>query len=77
MKTKSEIVERLLNEKQITAEEAVVLLTGEKEYVYHFPQPIYPSYPNYWYVNPFPYTITYTVADTAGSITLNSPNESK
>jgi len=66
---KTKIVERLLEEKQITAEEAVTLLMGEKEYVY------VTQYPNNWYVNPFPYTIT--CADTAGSITLNSPNESK
>lgn len=63
MKTKAEIVQALLNEGKITAEDAVVLLmdSKEKEYVY---VPVYPSYPYVtfpyspstpvWYVNSFP-----------------------
>ncbi len=66
--TKSKIVERLLEEKQITAEEAVTLLMGEKEYVY-----VSQPYPVYGYVTPYvPYTITY---DTTSSITLNSESK--
>lgn len=64
MKTKAEIVQALLNEGKITAEDAVVLLmdSKEKEYVY-VPQP-YPVYPYnpmspyytgpVWVSNPFP-----------------------
>jgi hypothetical protein len=45
MRTKAQIVQELLDEKKITAEDAVVLLMSnkEKEYVY-VPQP-YPVYP--------------------------------
>lgn len=61
MKTKCEIVQALLDEKRITAEEAVVLLMGEKEYIYiNQPYPvIQPSHPlnpyaPFWYSDPFP-----------------------
>lgn len=51
MKTKAEIVQRLLGEGKIDAEEAVVLLMGEKTeiqfipYVPHNPYPYYPIGP--------------------------------
>lgn len=49
MKTKAEIVQNLLNESKITAEEAVILLTSEKDKEYIFvpaqPYPVYPYQP--------------------------------
>lgn len=63
MKTKAEIVQELLDKSQITAEEAVTLLIGTKEYVYipaypvlpYQTWPLYPSYPAgpAWITNPF------------------------
>lgn len=54
MKTKCEIVQALLDEKKITAEDAVILLMGEKEYVYiPSPQP-YPVSPWPYFVDPYP-----------------------
>lgn len=47
MKTKAQIVQELLEKHQITAEDAVVLLMAEKEYVY-VP----------WYADPFPLRVT-------------------
>jgi len=50
MKTKAEIVQRLLEEKKVDAEEAVILLMSDKqkEYVYiPNPYPVYPIYPSY------------------------------
>lgn len=45
MKTKTEIVQRLLNEKQIDAEEAITLLMSDKEIQFiPYPQPYpYPT----------------------------------
>lgn len=61
MKTKAEIVQALLNEGKITAEDAVVLLITDKEvqYVPVYPSAPYVTWPYYpgtpvWYVNPFP-----------------------
>lgn len=68
MKTKCEIVQKLLDEKKITAEDAVILLMGEKEYVY-IPHP-YPASPWPFYSEPFPYRITW--GDTCGSVTSGS-----
>ena len=49
MKTKAQIVQELLAADKISAEDAVILLTGnEKEYIFvpHYPYPYpYPSYP--------------------------------
>lgn len=47
MKTKAQIVQRLLNEKQIDAEEAVTLLMSEKEiqFIPYNPLPSWPAYP--------------------------------
>lgn len=48
MKTKAQIVQELLEKKLITAEDAVVLLMGDKEYIYiptFPPQPVYPAWP--------------------------------
>lgn len=60
MKTKAEIVQRLLDEKKINAEEAVILLTKDVEFApiqyVPFPQPypdFYPSWPTIT-VNDFP-----------------------
>lgn len=47
MKTKAQIVQQLLEDKKINAEEAVILLIGEKEYIY-LNQPVWP-------INPYPY----------------------
>lgn len=48
--TKASIVQRLLDEKQITAEEAVVLLMGETPppttYPVYTPNPYFPEGPN-------------------------------
>lgn len=56
--TKASIVQRLLDEKQITAEEAVVLLQNDTQVTSPLPytipinpmQPYYPSYPGTPYV---------------------------
>lgn len=46
MKTKAEIVQKLLEEKKIDAEEAVILLMGEHKDVQYIPYPQpYPVYP--------------------------------
>lgn len=64
MKTKAEIVQRLLEEKKIDAEEAVVLLMSEdKQLGITFPvwpatQPVYPYNPNPYYPNGWP-IVTY------------------
>lgn len=65
MKTKIEIIQRLLDEQKITAVEAMTLMQTEKEYVY-IPQWndfIIPYYPPY---NPYPYY------STSGGITITS-----
>jgi hypothetical protein len=60
--TKADIVQRLLDEQHITAEEAVVLLSGVKLEL----EQTYPTYhPNPWFgifppTVPNPYTITAT-----------------
>lgn len=53
MKTKAQIVQDLLNEDKITAEDAVVLLTKEKEYIAVPQQPSFPYNPVFPY-NPYP-----------------------
>lgn len=71
MKTKAEIVQALLNEGKITAEDAVILLMSDKqkEYVY-IPQPIpYNPYPPF-YVDPFPYRVT--CGEATGKISLSA-----
>lgn len=70
MKTKAEIVQALLNEGKITAEDAVVLLmdSKEKEYVYipTYPAAPYRPYPwttgPYWYVDVHNPPLTFTTA---------------
>lgn len=74
MKTKAEIVQDLLNEGKITAEDAVILLmdSRQKEYVY-IPQPYpYNPYPPF-FVDPFPFGTPpiVTWSDSSGQITLN------
>lgn len=65
MKTKTEIVQRLLDAKQIDAEEAVILLMQDKEiqFVPYYPQPYnpYPYYPisPIWVGSPASPTITF------------------
>jgi hypothetical protein len=49
--TKAQIVQRLLEEKQINAEEAVTLLMSDKEYITVPPQLPQPQQP----YNPYPY----------------------
>lgn len=44
-KTKVQIIQELLDKKQITAEEAVTLLLTEKEVVYLPQYPVSPNYP--------------------------------
>ena len=55
-KTKSEIIQRLLDEKHISVEEAMTLIMSEKEYI----QVPMPQNPNPWYPNnplsPYYYT---------------------
>lgn len=51
MKTKEEIIGRLLQEKQITADEAIVLLMGVTKEVHHW-HPTYPSWPTPSWENP-------------------------
>lgn len=54
MKTKAEIVQSLLNEGKLSAEDAVVLLMKDVQYIYiQTPQPSYPNYP----LNPFWYDV--------------------
>lgn len=51
--SKSQIIQRLLEEKHITVEEAMTLMMAEKEiqYIPTIPQTPYPNYPTY--PNPF------------------------
>lgn len=56
MKTKAEIVQSLLNEGNITAEDAVVLLMNDKDqtkYIF-IPQMPYNPVSPYWPYNPYP-----------------------
>lgn len=76
MKTKAQIVQRLLEEKKIDAEEAVILLMTDKEYVpvaQPYPYPIYPAAPfqPFWYVDPRPY-VTYCATSNEPGITVVS-----
>lgn len=47
MKTKAEVVQRLLEEKKIDVEEAVILLMGNEKETHYipYPQPVYPQLP--------------------------------
>lgn len=45
MKTKAQIVQELLEEKKITAEDAVILLMGESKVEPNYPKQINPYYP--------------------------------
>lgn len=71
MKTKAEIVQELLNEEKITAEDAVVLLMSDKsnkEYIF------IPSYPNYPY-NPYPFNpFYYTSGETSSDNLIVNQN---
>jgi hypothetical protein len=68
--TKAQIVQRLLEEKQINAEEAVILLMSDKEYITLPSHPHQPQQP----FNPYPYNpwITYSSPHTTGGITNDS-----
>lgn len=50
MKTKIQIIQQLLDDRKINAEEALILMQTEKEYVYipNYTVPAYPLAPN-WY----------------------------
>lgn len=70
MKTKAEIVQRLLEEKKIDAEEAVTLLMGEEKTVQYIPYPYNPApiYP----LNPpmypaWPYSFPVMSANSSGN----------
>lgn len=68
--TKAQIVQRLLEEKQINAEEAVILLMSDKEYITvpsypHQPQQPFNPYPN---VPPYGPWTTYSSPHTTGQI---------
>lgn len=60
--TKSQIIQRLLEEKHITVEEAMTLMMNEKDVQYvpitvpQTPYPNYPTYPNPW--GPYFYSTT-------------------
>lgn len=60
--TKSQIIQRLLEEKHITVEEAMTLMMDEKNVQYvpitvpQTPYPNYPTYPNPW--GPYFYSST-------------------
>lgn len=69
MKTKAEIVQRLLEEKKIDVEEAVTLLMGEEKQITYVPYPynpvpIYPLNPHYPIFPSFP-TYSYGVANSS------------
>lgn len=62
---KTQIIQKLLDERHITAEEALILLKVEKEYVY------YPYYPNY-----YPATPVWTTLSTGDNVTFSSSSTS-
>lgn len=70
MEDKTKIIERLLEKGHITAEEAVVLLTKEVQYVY---SQVYPWYPYNPYVPP--YVITCSSSNSM-PITIGGPYSS-
>jgi hypothetical protein len=69
MKTKAQIVQELLDKRYITAEDAVVLLSPDKEYIYlPQPEPVYPWNP--YVTNPFTVTCG-GVGNASSSININ------
>jgi hypothetical protein len=72
MKTKAEIVQRLLDEKKIDAEEAVILLMEVKDVtlVPYYPQPYWPT--PYWSIFPQSPIVNYgNTASISFGITAN------
>ena len=67
---KIDIIQRLLDEKHITAKEALVLMQTEKEYVY------YPYYPSWYQPQPIPCSpwIYGTYSDTTNSLIVSTEN---
>lgn len=55
MKTKVQIIQELLESSKITAEDAMVLLMKDPEFIYIPQVPIYPQYPFTPPVNPWPW----------------------
>lgn len=75
MNNKHEIIERLLEAKHITVQEAMVLMETEKEYITTSPT-IPNPYPPVVPYTPVPYTpgnpwITYCISDSHTSCTLD------
>lgn len=70
MKTKLEIIQKLLDERAITAQEAMTLMEKEKEFIY------VPSHPVSAPYNPYPwwYSINsdYVTGQTSTEITISS-----
>lgn len=77
MKTKAEIIQRLLEEKHIDVEEAMTLVMAEKEYIPH--QPIiystFPTYPYYPQPNPWDPQIWYQTYHNKINSTNTNKNE--
>lgn len=75
MKTKAEIVQALLNDGKITAEEAVILLTNDKENIRYIFYPSAPLYP-IWPYNPFPGYPVYVsnIGDTVSDYVIQTSN---
>ena len=65
MKTKLEIIQSLLDDRKITAQEAMTLM--EKEYVYYPYNAPYPVYPI-----PYPSWPVYTIGDTTSEMIVSS-----
>lgn len=61
MKTKAEIIQRLLEAKQIDAEEAMTLMMAENQQVIYIPYtPTYPQYPT----SPNPFSPIFSIPPT-------------
>lgn len=73
MKTKAEIVQRLIEEKRIDAEEAVILLMGNEKEIQFIPYPApqpYPIYPLSPYPS-LPYSPITVCGDTTNTLNYN------
>jgi hypothetical protein len=71
MKTKTQIVQELLDEKKITADDAVILLMGEPKYIpYAQPYPVYPYYPIFPSWQYYPTISTGNISVASGSNTV-------
>lgn len=73
MKTKLQIIQSLLDDRKINAEEALILLEKEKEYVY-VPNYITWQTPFIHYSNPFPAYNPFPNYSTSSELTLSAQN---